>query len=348
MGLIDQLFISGAWVASAAHFTNTTGAPVVSVTDQNTGEALADEYGLTLSAVGGGTGTVTVSTLSPNNPYKGRVVAGVALDGVTVRKDIVPGIGIVLAVTAANGNVATVFVGLYLGAFDAFGVDAGTPFAVTRHRIVNGGSGPVSNAEAALKTHSVLYKQIGNALSRVAPFADGATEKETGVQTVPYNVTISATAGSGGGKTCSISVDGVVVPAGQLTDLNTSVLQGGTLVKAISGQSYRFNAPHALAGLEFAVDPNCANGDEANVLVFNVRHIQIAREVAGAPDDGDWGTDPVVLTQSGQSAGVIQPAGEAFFYTRVVVPSGASAEKNPHPANVSITATETGSASWTG
>lgn len=348
MALEDQLFIMGAWLASAARHTNTTGAPIVSVTDLNTGEALADEYALALSAVGGGTGTVTVNTSSPNNPYKGRVVAGVALDGATVRKDIVPGVGIVFAGTAANGNVATVYVGLYLGAFDAFGVDAGTPFAVTRHRVVNTGSGPVSNAQAALKTHAVLYKQIGNALSRVAPFADGATEKETGVRTAPYNVVISATAGAGAGKTCSVAVDGAVVPAGQLTDLNTAGVQGGTLVKAIAGQSYRFNAPHALAGLEFSVDPNCANGDEANVLIFNVRHIQIAREVAGAPDDADWGTDPVVLTQAGQPAGTIQPAAEAFFYTRVVVPSGASAEKNPHPANVSITATETGSANWTG
>lgn len=346
--LDDQLFIGGGWVSSAARYANTSGAAIAAVSDLNTGEALADEYSLILSAVGGGTGTVTVDTLSPNNPYKGRVVSGVVLNGATVNTNVIPGIGIVFAGASANGNAGTVYVGLYLGAFDAFGVDAGQPFAVTRHRVVNTGSGPVSNALASLLTHSVMLRQIGNALSRVAPFADGATEKETGDRTQPYNLVISAVAGSGAGKTCSLSVDGVVVPAAQLTDLNTGAAVSGVGLKAISGQSYRFADPHALEGLEFSIDPNCANGDEANVLIFNVRHIQIAREVAGAPDAADWGTDPVTLTQSGQAAGTIQPAGEAFFYTRVVVASGSSANKNPHPANVALTATETGSANWTG
>jgi hypothetical protein len=99
-----------------------------------------------------------------------------------------------------------------------------------------------------------------------------------------------------------------------------------------------------LAGLEFNIDPLCADGDEANILIFGARHIQIAPETGGVP--GAWATTPVVLTQAGQAAGVIQPAGEAFYYTRIVVPSGASAEKNPHPGNVSLTATETGSAGW--
>lgn len=343
----DQLFIGGGWVSSAARYANTSGAAITAVSDLATGEALADEYSLILSLVGGGTGTVTVNTASPNNPYKGRVVAGVPLDGATVNKNIIPGIGIVFSGASANGNAGTVYVGLYLGAFDAFGVDAGTPFAVTRHRVVNTGSGPVSNALASLKTHAVMVKMVGNALSKVMPFADGATEKETGDRTTAYTLTISAVAGSGGGKTCTLSVDGVAVPAAQLADLNAGVNVSGTGLKAIAGQSYRFNAPHALVGLEFSINPICANGDEANVLTFNVRHIQLAREVAGAPDAADWGTDAVTLTQSGQPAGTIQPAGEAFFYTRVVVPSGASPNKNPHPANVALTATETGSAEWT-
>lgn len=350
--LDDQLFISGAWVSSAVRFTNTSGTPLASVADGATGEALADVYTLAISSVGGGTCTVTVTTASPNNPYGNppRVVSGVAIDGVTQYRNIVPGVLLVFSNTAANGNTAQVSAGLYLGPFDAFGSGAGVPSAETRHRVVNNGTGPVSNAQAALKTHAVLVKKVGLALISVKPFADGAAEKEAGggsTQTMPYALTLSGTAGSGGAKTTNLSVDGVLVPAGQLADLNASgAAVSGTGVKAVAGQSYRFLAPHVLQGLEFSIDPACADGDTANVLIFPARHVQIAREVGGAADAADWGTDPVTLTQAGQSAGVIQMAGEAFYWTRVVVPPGASAQKNPEPMDVSLSATETGSAGW--
>jgi hypothetical protein len=348
--LDDEVFIGGVWVSSAVRFTNDAGTPITSVADIGDGEALADDYTLALSGVAGGTATVTVGTTSPNNPYKGRVAAGVALDGLTIYKNIIPGIALVFSNTGANGNSATVHVGEYLGTMDSFGVDAGVPSDAIRHRVVNTGTGAVSNASAALKTQAVMVKKTGNALQLVRPFADGATEKVQGggsERTTPYALTISAVAGAGAGKTATVTVDGVAIPAGQLTDVTTSVDGNGVGLKAINpAYVYRFKAPHALAGLEFALDANCANGDVANILIFASRHVQIAREVGGAPDAADWGVDPVTLTQAGQAAGVIQPGGETFYYSRLLVPPGASAEKNPHPANVALNATETGAANW--
>lgn len=352
--LDDRLFIDGGWVSSAARRTNTVGTPIYSVADGATGEALADEYTLVFTVVVAGvSATVTVTASSPNNPYGGqapKVFAGVLLNnGVTTYKNVVPGVVLGFSNTTVNGNTGKVFVGQYLQTFDAFGEDAGVPSDALRHQVVNTGTGPVQEAEAGLKTHSVLVRKIGNAILNAKPFAEGATEKEDGAttQTLPYVLSISGVAGAGPAKTADLSVDGVLVPAAQLGDLNNAgAAVSGDNLKAVAGQRYKFLAPHALAGLNFAIDPNCANGDTANIMIFYSRHVQITPELAGAPDPDLWGTDPVPLTQAGQTEGTVQAAGEAFYWSRIVVPDGASAQKNPHPANVALDATETGAAAW--
>jgi hypothetical protein len=350
MALKDQILVSAVWVDSAARFANTSGTMLASAADNGSGEALADEYSLVASAVSGGTGTITVQTLSPNNPYKGRVATGVALDGATVYTNIIPGVNLVFANTTANTNASTVFVGVYAGTFDAFGVGAGTPSTPVRHKVVNDGTGAVANAKAQCRTQAIQYKKTGSVFAYVRPFADGATEKQQGsgsTRTMPYALSITGTAGAGSAKTANLLVDGVVLGAATILDLSTGTSVSGTGLKAISpAYPYRITSG-PLTGLEFALDPNCANGDIANVLIFPSRYVQIAPDaVGGVP--GTWGTTDVVLTQSGQAAGVIQPAGEAYYHTRIVVPAGAGSESNPHPTNVALSGTETGSANWAG
>lgn len=350
MALKDQIFVSGVWVDSAVRFTNDAGTMLTSAQDNADGEALSDDYTLTASAVSGGTGTIAVAASSPNNPYGmtgHNTFTGVVLNGVTQYRNIIPGLILVFSNTTANGNTSTVHVGVYQGTFDAFGVDAGIPSTALRHQVVNTGTGAVADAVARLLTQAVMIKQTGNALAYVKPFADGATEKLAGgsSQTLPYNLTISATAGSGGGKTATLSIDGVAFGAGVLLDITTGANVSGTGIKAIANYPYRVNSG-PLQGLEFNLDPACANGDEANVLIFPSRYVQIAPETAGSP--GTWGTSDVTLTQAGQSAGVIQPAGVAYYYTRIVVPAGSGAESNPHPAMVALSGTETGAAAWFG
>jgi hypothetical protein len=134
-----------------------------------------------------------------------------------------------------------------------------------------------------------------------------------------------------------------------LTDLNAvggPVDVSGDNLAAVTGRRYRFKAPHLLEGLDFQIDPACANGDTANIMIFYSRHVQVTGEAEGAPDDDGWNTVSVPLTQAGQSEGVIQPAGEAFYYTRVVVAAGSSAQKNPQPVSPNLRGVETGAAAW--
>lgn len=347
MALKDQIFVSGSWVDSAVRSSNDTGTMLTSAQESASGEALADDYTLTASAVAGGTATITVNTTSPNNPYKGLVATGVALDGVTQYRNIIPGVILVFSNTTANTNVSTVRIGVYAGTFDAFGVGAGTPSAALRHQVLNNGTGAVADAVARLLAQAVMVKMTGNVFSYIKPFASGATEKLNpgSTRTQPYHLTVINVAGVGAGKTCDLQLDGVTFGAASILDIPASANVSGTGLKAIAANPYRvLTGP--LTGLEFNIDPTCASGDAANVLVFPSRYVQIAAEVAGAPDT--FGTSDVTLTQSGQAAGVVQPAGVAYYYTRIVVPAGSGAESNPHPANVALSGTETGAANWRG
>jgi hypothetical protein len=295
------------------------------------------------------TATITVGTLAPNNPYKGRVVTGVILDGATGYTNIVPGIIVIFASATANADATTVFVGLYNGTFDAFGAGAGVPSASTRHQVLNDGLGAVSNAVAKLLSQAVLYRKTGSGVfNYIRPFADGATEKtnpgSTRVQ--PYNVGVVNVSGAGSAKVCDLQVDGVTLGSNSILDLSTGALVSGSGLKAISpGYAYRIQTG-VLVGLEFAIDASVANGDVGNVLIFNSRYVQIAPDVAGAP--GTWGTANVTLTQAGQASGVIQPGGAAYYHSRILVPSGASSESNPFPGEIALQGTETGSANWAG
>lgn len=349
MALRDQIWNGAAWVDSALRTANLVGALLAAAAESATGEALADEYTLTLSAVAGGTGTVTVQTLSPNNPYNGRQALGVALNGATTYKNIVPGVTLTFTAGQVNGAQSRVYVGQYLGTFDAFGAGAGVPSASTRHRVYNDGAGAVSVSVAQLLTQAVMYKQIGNALLYVEPFADGATEKllPGSTRTQPYNLTVANVAGAGAGKTADLRIDGALFGAASILDIATGAMTDSNALKAIAG-GYRYRVVAGpLTGLEFSLDAACANGDESNVLIFPSRYVQIAPD-DGAGGPGAWGTADVVLTQEGQAPGVVQPGGEAFYHTRILVPIASGAESNPHPANVALSGTAATPANWGG
>jgi hypothetical protein len=338
--LRDQIFEGAAWVDSDSRPTNTTGTPVVSAVANRDGRGLADEYFLTFAAVVVGvSANVTVTTTSPNNPY--RATRAVALDGLTVHKDVIPGLDIVFSANAGftGAWAATIKVGEFLGTFDAFGGGAGVPSAGVRHRVLNDGTGAVSNAKARVLPTVKWVKKVGTVFSGVKPFAEGSTEKVAGggsSRVVPYVLSISAVAGAGAGKTCTVSVDGVAFPAASLRDLSTGNTQDGTLVKAVAPGNYYRVILGNLIGLEFAIDAGVANGDAANVLIFAPRFIQIAADVAGVASA--YGTADIILTEAGQAAGTIQPGGTAFYWRRVLVPAGGNAESNPVPGDIALTA----------
>lgn len=347
MSLVDRIFVGGVWQNSNARYTNTSGGPVLLVAESGSGEPIADEYTIVFSEVAGGTGKATVTTSAPNNPYNGRVVTGVPLDGVTGVVNVVPGIAITFNAGTANGDTAIVVPGIYLGVFDAEGVEAGVPSDGIRHKVTNDGTGDVSNAKARLLSEAIQVKKTGTVLSYMSQIADGATPKVAGggsTQIRPYVLKVVNVSGSGSGKTADLQVDAVTLPANSVLNLSTNTLSDGTGLKAIAPpQRYRI-VSGPLSGLEFGLSSACANNDTCNVLVFPSAFIQIAPDVSGV--EGSYAATDVVLTGAGQAAGVIAAGGDAYYWSRVLVPSGGDAESNPYPANVTLQASETGSAGW--
>jgi hypothetical protein len=346
--LIDKLFIGGVWVGSTVRGVKGTGTPVTSAELTGTGEEISDEYTLTVSARAGSTGTVTVNTNSSNNPYEGRVVAGVTFDGVTETFDVIPGVTIVFAGAGANGNTATIYVGDYLGSFDAAGVGAGVPSAGVRHQVENDGATAVVDAIATLLTQAIHVRKTGDVFAYVSPFAPDAVEKTAGGgsdRVMPYELSISATSGVGGAKIATLSVDGVALPANSVQDLETMTLEDGVGLKAV-GLANRYRIVLGdLSGLEFAIHEDCADGDDANILIFPSRYVQIAEDVAGV--EGTYGIVDVDLTTVGSSTGVIEAADVAYYWVRTLVPASANNESNPYPCNVAIQASESQDAGWT-
>lgn len=348
MTLRNKLWNGAAWVNSDVRLSNTTGTPLVSAAWNGDGRAIADEYFLTFAAsVPGVSANVTVGTSAPNSPY--RHTKAVVLDGVTIHKDVIPGLDLVFDDDAGfiNAWTATIKIGEFLGTFDAQGVDAGVPSAGVRYQVLNDSTGAVSNAKARLLPNAKWVKKVGTVFSTVRAFAEGATEKVAGGgsnRVMPYVITIHSVAGAGALKTAEVRVDGVIFPADSLLNLLTGGTQNGAGVKAIApGQFYRVILG-ALTGLEFALDAGVVNGDTANVLIFAPAFEQIAPDVAGVA--GAWGTVDVVLTEAGQAAGQITAGGVAYYWRRSLVPIGASPESNPRVVDVALQATETGAAGY--
>ena len=346
MALVDQIDIAGTYVASGVRGSNTIGTPVLSAVLLGTGEEISDDYILTISARAGGTGTVTVSA-SVNNPYNGRVVTLVPFDDLTVVSLVVPGVGIVFDNAAVDANTAIVNIGDFQGTFDASGVGAGVPTVGEKHRVLNNGASGVSGAIATLLDQAIWTRQIGRVFDYVKPFAEGATEKVAGggsEQTTPYVMTIAGVAGVGAAKTANLLVDGVLLGAASILDLTTGTAVSGTGLKAIS-RAYGYKIiTGPLTGVEFALHADVVNANSAKILIFPSRYVQIAPDSGGVA--GTYGVVDVNLTQAGQATGVINAAGFAHYWVRLLVPQSANNESNPYPCNVALQANVSSSAGW--
>lgn len=344
MGLIDKIFVASVWIPSDVQGTNDTGSVIVSAELEGSGEEISDEYTLQVSVRTGGTATVTVTTISKNNPYSGRVKTLVPFDGTTPVLNVVPGLSIIFDAAAVNLDTATIKVGTYEGSFDAAGVDAGVPTDGVRHQVVNTGTDNVTDSKARLLTQAVLVKKTGLVFSEFLPFADGATEKTSGTRTMPYALSIANTAGSGGSKTADLKVDTVTFGADTIQDLSDGSLHTGVGLKAIDPPYAYAVVSGPLTGMIFALHKDCVNSDVSNVLIFPSRYTQIAPDVSGV--EGTYGTDDVDLTESGQLTGVITPSGVAYYWVRQLVPPSAGNESNPYPCNVALDANESTAAGW--
>lgn len=114
------------------------------------------------------------------------------------------------------------------------------------------------------------------------------------------------------------------VYVGGVKAIEDAKLDGSTAYYYGSGNGY-VDAVDKLAGLSLilALDP----GDpSAKSFTLHVRDgfawCELADDNAGSP--GTWTAGPITLTEAGENAGIITPAGTAYFHHRVNIPAGAS------------------------
>src|SRR5690606_29635592 len=214
------------------------------------------------------------------------------------------------------------------------GVGAGTPSAGVQHRVTNDGAAEVQDAKVRLLTQAVLVVLDHDLFKYISPFAENAVEKTAGGgsdRVMPYKITALNGTGSGPTKETDIEIDGAAVGTDHILDITTGTTNSGTGLKAVDPAYPYVFVDGPLEGLVFAIHEDVTDGDEANIMIFNSRVVQIAADVGGTP--GTYGTSDVDLTESGESTGVITPAGTAFYWTRTLVPASSSNESNPHPMN---------------
>jgi hypothetical protein len=353
-GLIDEIeepIGGGVWVSSVVGNTNDTGTPLLSIVPNYSGEALSDNYEFFYTDVDtvDQTATLEISASAPNNPYN-RSGLAIDIDGATVHSDLLPGFDIVFSGSGSFSDAwsNSVRVGDYQGNFNAYeiGGDEGT---ARKHRVKNTDAGAAADCKVTLKTIAQLMRLTGHIFDFVKPYADGATEKianDDPVDTVPgsfqirpYRITVSSVTGVGAAKVGNFRVDGLAV---NLLNLSSGLIATSDGVNVVD--TYRIDTGGGQS-IEFKLSEDMANGDTANILIFPARYTQIAPDVEGVA--GTFGTSDVILTQTGEAAGLIQPEGVAYYWVKTVVPEGAQGfESNPYPGNVYIIGKQTGTAGW--
>lgn len=232
----------------AARLTNTTGTPVVSVTDSGDGREIADIYTLTFTAVTPGvSATVKIAANSPSNPYIDQTGVSVNLDGATSYGDLIGGVAIIFDDDAGftSSWAAQIRVGHSFGTMNAFSPDAGTPSDSRRIRVHNTGSDSAENCKARIIKRVKWKKKTGTVFATVRSFAIGATEKLSGSTVSPYAFAVSGVSGSGASKTMNLTMDGSSVTVINLTTNVTGTSDGLNVV-----DFYRITAGNG-ADIEF-------------------------------------------------------------------------------------------------
>lgn len=351
-------------------YANNTGSFVSATpTLDGSGREISDEYLLTVSAVALGapnTCTVTVTTASGLGPYDGGVFAGVVCDGATTRDDIVPGVVLTFSSSGslANGWNSTVYVGVFSGLITAGNpagtqiswasginlpgsgaVSSGDPSFIAKILMTNTGASVLTGCTLRLLPRAKLVKKSGNrAIDWIRVVNTTPTENVSSGQILPINFTFANLDTAATPDEIDVLMDAV---AGfDVVEVETGTPLTSTQLK-MDGTEYQIAESGAYCeGLIFALASTATNASEENVLVFDVRHVEIALDNAGTP--GTWGTSDLTLTQSGQPSGNINPAGACAVWVRIDTQALASNKQNPFPGDLAVQYDDTGEADWLG
>lgn len=352
------------------HHSNTTGSLISGTpTLDGSGRELGDVYTLTASAVVLGapnTCTITVTTDSDKGPYNGAVWTGVVCDGATARLDIVPGVSIVFSSSGslANGWASKVYVGIWAGLLTAgnpggtrlsWATGVGTPGVgavspgdegfIAKLQIYNTGATVLTGCTLALHPRAKpVLKSGARAFASFQVVNDTPAEHVTATQTVPINFTFANLDTAATPDEIDVFMDGATF---DVVEVDTGTPLTSTQLKMDGTTRYQIaEAGSYCEGAIFVLASTATNSSEENVLVFNVRHVEIALDVAGTP--GTWGTTDLALTQSGEPSGNINPAGACNVWVRLDTSSLSSNKQNPFPADLFVEYNDTGEADWLG
>lgn len=306
-------------------YENTVNTPIVSCTDLDTGQLLADVYTLAFTKTGGAfTVTVTCGE-SPKNPFEDADIS-ITCDGVTENTNVIPGLSFVFSASIVTGWEAAVSIGAKMTSAGATTdmlntgiVDAGSNSTAVRVAAVN-----VGDADAMVTTVRALpgfwwtQAGAGDVLAKVDQHADDTLEHTAvaGTYTITFTDWADGTGEHAGYKTCNIySDDG----GGAVLVATTAVFDGTSRVEY--GEDCYNDADDPLPGLCLIL-ANSTDDPSAVTITLTVRdgdeYVELAPDSAGSP--GAYQSTDLTLTESGESAGTITTGGTAYFWYRVTVP----------------------------
>lgn len=351
------------------HHSNTVGSPVSGTpTLDGSGREIGDVYTAVCSAVtlGPNTATVTVTAESAKGPYHNKVFTGVLFDGATARDDIIPGVSWVPSSSGslANGWTAVFYVGIWAGLITAgnpggtrlsWATGVGTPGVgsvspgaesfIAKLQIYNTGATVLTGCTLALHPRAKLVLKSGaRAFTSFQVVNDTPTEHVTTTQTQPINFTFANLDTAATPDEIDVLMDGATF---DVVEVDSGTPLTSTQLKMDGTTRYQISEAGAYCeGAIFVLASTATNSSEENVLVFNVRHVEIALDVAGTP--GTWGTTDLALTQSGEPSGNINPAGACNVWVRIDTAALSSNKQNPFPGDLFTEYNDTGEADWLG
>lgn len=324
---------------------------------------LPGSYRFEVTDIIGTDAEITITCEDESNPYHGLTGLRSFDFGGDSYDNLAPGFSIGLG-DYCNGNgdpvigdAVNVIIGLHRGKI-VVDPTADTEYVfISRHTVVNTNDDFVNSnndtntnckARVLPRIHlypvdsGPIYRADNSTWMRPLPYCDtDAVPKYSGNTLVPYHLSIQNISGSGTSKICDLYLDGVLVGAGALLNMQTGATVSGTGIHfpdAGFTSPYSFMYPYKfltgpLKGMVFTMWVGTDTVSEGYVMVIPQNYIEIAPDNDGEP--GDWGTADVVLTETGQSAGTITFGGEAHYWSRVKVPANVR-EVNPYIASVAL------------
>ena len=299
---------------------NTVNTPIVSASWLGNGQAVAGVYTLVVDTTGAA--AVDITAADAKNPWAATGIP-ITADGSTQNDDVLPGVGIVFSATASTGWTGKISIGATMdsGGVTADRLNVGIVEAgdtSTARRIAAVNVGDEDSAQTNVYALPGFYLDGPGVELYVAELKLHPDPSRHGSAVAgDFEITFADYQSGTSPKTVDVYVDGTKA-------IEDAKLDGVTAYYYGSGNGY-VDAADKLVGLSIIL-ANDPGDPSAKTFDLYVREgsswCELADDSGGSP--GTWGAGPLELTESGEVAGLITPAGFAYFHHRLNLPVGAS------------------------